>query len=353
MKISGALSVAKNRLAIAAGLLLFCFAISAHATIGVTNQMLLGNPSNTTSDTNNHDHYLIQRTVEAIDYSDNLREPNWASWDLTAGDVGSSGRSSNFYQDSSLPAGFYQVKPTDYSGSGYDRGHMCPSADRTDNTTDNDMVFLMSNIIPQSPDNNQGVWNNLENDCRTVAQTGNELLITCGPSGFGTNRINASGLVYIASNTWKIVVVVTNGAGTVLSRINTSTRVIAVNIPNIAGIRSAPWTNYLVSVNQLQTNTGFTFFTALPAYTAAVLRAKIDGQPMPVVSPQINGSIVNSNSLVFSWPTGATGFILQQNSNLTTTNWTPYGGTITTNGDTESATISTSAGNNFFRLMHP
>ena len=245
---------------LAASFLLFAIVVlPAHATIGVTNQMLIGNPSNATSDTNNHNHYLIQRTVEAIDYSDNLREPNWASWDLTAGDVGSSGRSSNFYQDSSLPAGFYQVKPTDYSGSGYDRGHMCPSADRTDNTTDNDMVFLMSNIIPQSPDNNQGVWNNLENDCRTIAQTGNELLITCGPSGFGTNRINTLGLVYIASNTWKIVVVVTNGAGTVLSRINTSTRVIAVKIPNIAGIRSAPWTSTIVwsvpkSVSRVRTS---------------------------------------------------------------------------------------------------
>jgi hypothetical protein len=60
---------------------------SAHATIDVTLQMQLGNPSGATTDTNNHNHYLIQRTVEAIDYNDSLRQPNWASWDLTAGDV--------------------------------------------------------------------------------------------------------------------------------------------------------------------------------------------------------------------------------------------------------------------------
>ncbi|HZL43305.1 MAG TPA: DNA/RNA non-specific endonuclease, partial [Verrucomicrobiae bacterium] len=101
----------------------------------------MGNPSNAATDPNNHQHYLIQRSVESIDYDDDLGEPNWVSWDLTAGDIGSSGRSPDFFTDTTLPSGFYQVLPTDYSGSGFDRGHMCPSADRTDNTTDNDLVF--------------------------------------------------------------------------------------------------------------------------------------------------------------------------------------------------------------------
>ena len=130
----------------------------AEATIDVSLQMQLGNPSNASADTNNHNNFLIQRTVEAIDYSDNFGEPNWASWDLTASDLGSSGRNSSFYADTNLPANFYRVSTDDYSGSGYDRGHMCPSADRTDNTDDNKLVFFMSNIIPQSPNNNEGVW---------------------------------------------------------------------------------------------------------------------------------------------------------------------------------------------------
>src|SRR5581483_1483407 len=86
---------------------IFLFIGQAGATIDVTLQMQLGNPSNATADTNNHNHYLIQRPVEAMDYSANLREPNWASWDLTAGDVGSSGRSPNFFPDTNLPSGFY------------------------------------------------------------------------------------------------------------------------------------------------------------------------------------------------------------------------------------------------------
>ena len=129
---------------------LFATIPQARAVIDATLQMQLGNPSGATADTNDHNHYLIQRTVEAIDYSDVLGEPNWASWDLTASDLGSSGRSPDFITDTSLPSGFYEVTPTDYSGAGYDRGHMCPSADRTDNDTDNALVFLMSNIIPQA-----------------------------------------------------------------------------------------------------------------------------------------------------------------------------------------------------------
>jgi hypothetical protein len=80
---------------------------------------------------------------------------------------------------------------------------------------------------------------------------------------------------------------------------------------------------------------------------------KLAAQAILAVATDVSVSVTNTSGLVFSWPTAATGFIFQQNSNLNPTNWTPYGGIITTNGDTVSATISTSAGNIFFRLFHP
>ena len=169
-----------------------CLIFQARASIDFALQLQLGNPSGAIADTNNHDHYLIQRAVEAIDYSDNFGEPVWASWDLTASDLGSSGRNSSFYTDTNLPANFYQASTSDYSGSGYDRGHMCPSADRTDNTNDNKLVFSMSNIIPQAPNNNEGVWGSFEGYCRTLAQSGNELLIICGPGVFNGSLIQPS-----------------------------------------------------------------------------------------------------------------------------------------------------------------
>ncbi len=177
--------------------------------------MQLGNPTGATADPNNHSHYLIQRTVETIDYSDANGQPNWASWDLTSSDLGSSGRSDAWATDTSLPSGFKVIPTSTYGsvgGQSYDRGHMCPSADRTDTVADNDMVFIMSNIIPQASAQNEGVWAAFENYCRSLVST-QELLITCGPYNFGPNYVD-SGLVGVASNTFKIAVCVPLGTGT-------------------------------------------------------------------------------------------------------------------------------------------
>ena len=262
----------------------FCVALRADAIIDTALQMQLGNPSNAGADTNNHDHYLIQRPVQALDYNDNRGLPNWASWDLTASDMGTNSRSSSFFTDTTLPPNFYRVKSSDYTHSGYNRGHMCPSADRTDTEADNDMVFFMSNIIPQTSVNNSGVWGTFEGYCRTLAQT-NELLIICGPSGFDGSRINTNGPVLIPAYTWKIVVVVPLGSGTALERITDSTRVIALKIPN-TDYATNTWPAYVTSVNQIQLDTGMTFFTALPGALASVLRSKVDGQtnPPPVIN---------------------------------------------------------------------
>ena len=313
------------------GLLLFVvvaalcgLAPKADAIIDASLQMQLGNPSSATADTNNHDHYLIQRPVQALDYNDNRGLPNWASWDLTASDLGTNSRSTTFFTDTNLPPNFYRVKSGDYTHSGYDRGHMCPSADRTDTEEDNDMVFFMSNIIPQASVNNSGVWGTFEGYCRALAQT-NELLIVCGPSGFDGSLINTNGPVFIPAYTWKIVVVVPPGAGTALSRITDSTRVIALKIPNTDEATNT-WPNYVTSASQIEVDTGFTFFTALPDELASTLRNKVDGQtnPPPVI-------------VAFSPTHGAT----NTNILITGTNFTSATA-VTVNGASATFTVNSS-----------
>lgn len=279
--------------------LFLSLALQSYALIGAAHQMLLGNPSNATTTTTNHDHYLILRDQYAMDYNDTKREPNWVSWNLTTEDVGGSGRSPDFFVDTSLPAGFYQVLTTDYSGSGYDRGHMCPSADRTVSRADNDVTFFMSNMVPQTPDNNQGVWANFESYCRTLAAAGNEVLITSGTSGFAGSTI-ASG-VAIPGYTWKIVVVVPLGPGTAVDRIiaagPAAIRVIAIKVPNIAGVRSTPWENFVTSAAQIEADTGFTFFTALSGPVASAFRTVVDGSS-PVGSPAITSQPASQTTVV-------------------------------------------------------
>ena len=244
--------------------------------------MLLGNPSAATADPNNHDHYLIQRTVEAMDYNDNSGQPNWASWNLTTNDIGDSGRSSKFFVDTNLPPSFYHVGIGEYGDSGFDRGHLCPSADRTDTTNDNDLVFFMSNMMPKTSDNNSGVWGNFEGYCRSLAQSTNnyELLIICGPSSFDGSHINTNGYVAIPHYSWKIVVVVPPGTNSALERITATNRVIAIKVPNTNGVSSV-WQNFITSASQIQVDTGLNFFTAFPSDVASALRNKVDGQTNP------------------------------------------------------------------------
>jgi endonuclease G len=330
-------------------LLLLLVGYQAGATIDASLQMQLGNPSGAIADTNNHNHYLIQRTVEAIDYCDNLGEPVWASWDLTADDIGGSGRNSTFYTDTNLPPNFHRVTTADYNGVGnidFNRGHLCPSADRTDTTNDNKLVFYMSNIMPQSALNNQSPWGNFEDYCRSLLSA-NELLIICGPSGFGTNTI-PSGKAYIPSNTWKIVVCVPLGGGMASSRVNADSRVIAISIPNVTNGLSSDWHTYLTSPRKIEQDTGLTFFTALPPDVAAALRVKVDGVTL---APILTATLFGTN-LVISWPQSANGYSLQQNDNLIT-GWIPFASVISSNGATMSATNPLTPGNRFFRLVHP
>jgi uncharacterized repeat protein (TIGR01451 family) len=282
----------------AAALLLACF--PAGAIIDATLQMQLGNPSNATSNPTNHNYYLILRTVEAIDYSDNLGQPNWASWDLTSADLGNSGRTDAWVADTNLPPGFYQVPINAFSGSAYDRGHMCPSADRTDTVADNELVFIMSNIIPQASLQNQNIWANFENYTRqSLLPGGKELLIICGPSLFTTNKLN-NNHVTIPGYTWKIVVVVPSGAGTATNRISPTTQVIALRIPNTDTVAYDAWQDYRTNVVAVESDTGFTFFTALSSNLATVLRNKIDGQtpPAPAITGFSPASGIGSSSVV-------------------------------------------------------
>ncbi len=288
-------------------LALFLLIAPAHAIIGTSSQMQLGNPSGATSDPNNHNNYLLQRAVESFDYSDNNGEVNWASWDLTAADMGSSGRAPSFYVDTNLPNTFVRLSTGDYTGSGFDRGHMCPSEDRTDNTNDNRQVFFMSNIVPQQADLNQGPWQNLEAYCQASANAGNEILLICGPSIFNGSRIQPSNKAAIPGYTWKIALLVPPGGGTALSRVTVSTPVIAVKMPNISGIRTVSWSNYITSASVIEADTGLTFFTACSANIAAVLRARVYNAVAPSItsfSPG-SGAVGSSVSLTGTGFTGA------------------------------------------------
>ena len=219
----------------------------------VNLNLALGNPSRATPDPSNPNNYLIGRDQYVLSYDRDGGIPNWVSWHLSAADMGPTDRS-EFQPDPSLPQGWYRVRPSDYTNSGYDRGHMAPSADRTRSEEDNLATFYMTNIIPQAPDNNQGPWVQLEEYSRDRAREGNELYIITGVHG--SQGSLAEGRVRIPSRVWKVIVVLPEG-GDDLVRINDRTEVIAVDMPNEQGIRQDDWRSYLTSVDEIEERTGY------------------------------------------------------------------------------------------------
>ena len=245
--------------------------------------MAFGNPSGAVTNILSPNNYLMVKSQYALGYSNAKLTPIWTSWHVTTTDLGSTPRQDDFRPDTSLPSGWYQCVATEYSGSGFDRGHMCPSADRTSSVANNSATFLMTNMIPQAPQNNQVTWANLENYTRSLVNAGNEVYIICGPHGQGGTGSNGAKStvgngVVVPSHTWKVILVLSQGAND-LSRVTTSTRIIAVLMPNTQTCSSNPWGYYRVSVDSIESLTGFDLFSSIPANIQSVLEAQVDSGP--------------------------------------------------------------------------
>jgi endonuclease G, mitochondrial len=259
--------------------------ISPYAQQSSSEHLVMGNPSNAVTNVTQPGNYLLDKPQYAVSYNRDLGRPNWVSWHLSSFWIGSTPRQDDFRADTTLPAGWYQVQGTDYSGSGFDRGHHCPSGDRTNTVADNSATFLMTDMMPQSPDNNQGPWEVLESYCRTLQSQGNELYIIAGGSGSGGSGSNggttftiASGHVAVPSQTWKVIIVLPELSGNDVTRVTTSTRTIAVIMPNTQGIRTNDWRSYRVSVDQVEGLTGYDFFSNVPTSIQSVIEARVDNQ---------------------------------------------------------------------------
>ncbi len=243
-------------------------------------QLLMGTPSSAPNGTNRDDYLLIKRQY-ATSYNNSKGTPNWVSWQLNASWLGPVDRCSKFSPDPTLPAGFKQVLTTDYTGSGFSRGHMARSGDRTANTTDNCATFYTTNIVPQTQDNNEGPWLQLENLSRELALAGKELYIIAGPLGEGGKGLKGpmtkigKNAVTVPESVWKIVVVL-DKPGLGVKGVTKTTRVIAVKMPNITGIEKKSYTEYLTTVAELEKLTGYDFLSDVPKEIQAVIEAKKD-----------------------------------------------------------------------------
>ncbi|MBE9099564.1 DNA/RNA non-specific endonuclease [Vacuolonema iberomarrocanum] len=241
--------------------------------------LLLGNPSDAVPTPDTPDNYLIVRPQYAMSYSRERATANWVAWQLNESWLGQRSRPP-FTPDPFLPTGWYQVDTNDYTGSGFNRGHLVPAADRNRRREDSESVFYMSNIIPQSPDNNQGPWADLEVYSRDLVELGNELYIIAGTAGVGGEGERGQrdtigrGRITVPEFVWKIAVIVDRPIQS-LEEVTASDQVIAVLMPNVQGIRQQDWREFLQTVDQIEDITGYDFMTELPDDLEAELESKI------------------------------------------------------------------------------
>lgn len=224
------------------------------------------------TDANSSDDYIIKRNQYILSFNKNLHVANWVSWNLNKAWFGKTKRYNKFISDPEIPFSIYQAANSDYSRTGYDKGHTVRSEERTNSKLNNKTTFYFSNIMPQKPDLNRGVWLRLEKYCENLCKKENkELFIISGGvyhEGYKTLRNN----VAVPDSCFKIIVVLEKGEG--LKDVNKETKVIAVMMPNKNGIRKTKWEKYTTTVRKIEWSTGYDFLNNVKEDIQVVIENK-------------------------------------------------------------------------------
>jgi len=209
---------------------------------------------------------ILTNKAFLVGYDNARKDPVWTGYRLfKVSNMQAPKRPELFTVDDRTSA---RVSSTDYTGSGFDRGHSAPSlaigvcygqAAQLE-------TFLMSNIVPQRPKFNRGVWNNLEQmEIRKYAQELEEIWVLTGGVFEGTNHL-ASG-IDVPSACYKII----------LDEVKGKSRVLAFIMgQNING--ADDFANYLTSVDMIEQKTGLDFLGDLPDDVEDKLESQVAGR---------------------------------------------------------------------------
>ena len=198
------------------------------------------------------DETIITHTGYTVSYNHHYKTPNWVAWELTRQETtGEEGRTNQFLPDPSLPEP--RVETSDYTHSGYDRGHMAPAADMKWSEKAMEESFYMSNICPQNRKLNRDDWGDLEEKCREWAKKYGRVYIACGPiyDKASPKRIGKH-QVAVPDRFFKVVLI--------YNRKNP----IAMGFLFENKAHHQNLKNYMVKVDQVEEETGLDFFSKLP-----------------------------------------------------------------------------------------
>jgi len=278
--------------------------VSAPTSIYGTNDEF-GDPTPAT--TSNPNDLLIKRPQYTLSYNESRGTPNWVAYELDARQiVAGQDRCNCFTADPSLPSD-KQIFTSDYTNGGFDRGHMARSFDRTVANGDNASTFYLTNIVPQQGDLNQGVWAQFENALGDSATKGGRAVyIITGPlysRSHGLTFLKNEGKVAVPDSTWKIALIGPRAGGNPFTRGNVQSwddlaglTILAVNMPNVSGVRNDPWEKYRTTASKIEEATGYHFLTLLDAAFRGALEVN---DHAPAARYAVNGALAEGTALTF------------------------------------------------------
>lgn len=192
---------------------------------------------------------LVEYTGFNVSFNADLHIPNYVVYELTRSEVqGEEPRSNKFLCDERVKG---CPTTTDYTGSGYDRGHMAPAADMKWSKQAMKESFYLTNICPQNHSLNSGGWKRLEEKVRAWADRDSAIIVISGPLLDGPVSRLASG-VAVPTGFFKVV----------LAPFVSPVRAIAFVYKNEGGQKKVEL--QATSVDEVEQLTGFDFFSSLP-----------------------------------------------------------------------------------------
>ena len=210
-----------------------------------------------------HQFLVLTNIGYVVGYDEQRKDPAWVCYRLFAGTNLALPRTNlKFKVDTRTQA---KVKPTDYRGSGYDRGHMAPNAAIAVCYGTNAQLetFKMSNIIPQKTNLNQRVWERLESNERDYARQFTQVWVIAGPI-FGAQPETLPSGVQVPEKCFKMIVLETND----------QPKVLAFIIPqDVAGTEQPA--QFLTNAAAIEEKTGLDFFSELPKVMQEQLEAEV------------------------------------------------------------------------------
>lgn len=197
----------------------------------------------------NSDQFLC-RDGYAVGYNYDTKNADWVAYHVTAESVNiTNKRSNSFKEDTEMPD-YARSTLADYRGSGYDRGHLAPSATMDFTRESMKQSFLMSNMSPQLPGFNRVGWRVLEEHVRALANEYNELYVVTGPIYEGNEGTIGNGVV-IPSAFYKVILD------------PSFDEAIAFIVPH-RDVSSSELANFITTIDEVERQTGLDFFAQTP-----------------------------------------------------------------------------------------